>query len=157
MREINGKRVTTHGRSRTPEHNVWHNMLQRCFNVNDTSYDNYGGRGIMVCKGWLAFENFFEDMGKRPDGLTLERKNNELGYFKENCEWATRLAQSRNQRLRKANKTGATGVRWCKKRKRFIATIRVPGKKIHLGCFKNIDNAILARQNGEKKYWNIQK
>lgn len=76
--------------------------IQRCHNSNNAQYELYGGRGIKVCLRWRnSFEAFVEDMGVRPEGLTLERKNNDLGYNKKNCVWATRLAQSNNRRANK--------------------------------------------------------
>lgn len=76
----------------------WHYMKQRCLNPNHKAWKYYGARGITVCERWLDFKNFLEDMGERPDGLTLERKDNSLGYNKDNCVWATRRTQSNNIR-----------------------------------------------------------
>ena len=75
-------------------------MLQRCNNPNSQRYKDYGGRGITVCKRWLKFENFLADMGDRPRGLTLDRKNNDKGYYKRNCHWATYEQQAANKRPR---------------------------------------------------------
>lgn len=81
----------------TPTYNSWRGMKQRCLNPNHEHYSRYGGRGITVCKAWLKFENFLEDMGERPLGKTLERKDNDKGYSKANCCWATRRVQRLNQ------------------------------------------------------------
>lgn len=81
---------------RTNTYFTWANMLQRCLNPNAKSFKRYGGRGISVCEKWMTFGGFFEDMGVRPAGLTLERKNNSKGYFKSNCRWATRSEQMNN-------------------------------------------------------------
>lgn len=75
-------------------------MKQRCLNPNNAHFAYYGGRGITVTKRWLKFENFFQDMGARPAGLTIERKDNMKGYSKRNCMWATRSQQQRNKRPR---------------------------------------------------------
>lgn len=77
---------------------AWAAMKHRCFNPNDIGYHRYGGRGITVCERWMTFENFLADMGTRPDGLSLERKDNNLGYSPDNCCWATRRTQNSNQR-----------------------------------------------------------
>lgn len=74
-------------------------MLKRCHNLNTKNYHRYGGRGIFVCDRWReSFLNFLEDMGECPPDLSLERKDNSLGYSKENCVWASVHAQSRNKR-----------------------------------------------------------
>lgn len=87
-----------HGMSKTLTYATWVKMKGRCLNNKDKNYQYYGGRGIAVCKRWLKFENFFVDMGEKPKGLTIERIQNNLGYFKENCKWATWAEQNRNTR-----------------------------------------------------------
>lgn len=83
----------------TSTYNSYHAMKHRCLLPKDPGYKNYGARGITVCQRWLdSFANFLEDMGERPEGTTLDRINNNLGYFKENCRWATRKDQRRNSR-----------------------------------------------------------
>lgn len=77
---------------------VWANMIKRCNYIYCQHYDDYGGRGITVCDRWLKFENFLKDMGEIPPGLTIEREDNDKGYYKENCRWATRSQQQRNKR-----------------------------------------------------------
>jgi hypothetical protein len=73
-------------------------MLERCENKKHVHFANYGGRGVSVCEKWKSFDGFFEDMGVRPEGKTLDRIDSDLGYCKSNCRWATRIEQSRNRR-----------------------------------------------------------
>lgn len=81
------------------EYGAWSSMIQRCTNPNNPPYFNYGGRGITVCERWMSFENFFEDMGEKPSSNhSLDRKDNNLGYYKENCKWSLRAEQNRNKR-----------------------------------------------------------
>ncbi len=96
------KAVTKHGHNSggnsTSEYTAWENMIQRTQNPNHQEFKNYGARGIQVCERWRKFENFLADMGEKPDGLSLDRKENDLGYFKENCRWATTKEQCNNTR-----------------------------------------------------------
>jgi hypothetical protein len=79
-------------------YSCWKHMLYRCTDPTHKSFEDYGGRGITVCARWQVFENFFADMGEMPPGLSLERKNNNRGYCKSNCKWASTKTQNRNKR-----------------------------------------------------------
>jgi len=154
--ERNTKRLTTHGLTKTVEYKTWNSMIQRCFNKDDAGYNNYGGRNITVCIRWLKFENFFADMGIKPEGLTIERIDNNRDYCKENCKWATWTEQGRNQRIRKDNKTGVNGVSWSKRHQKYCVRIRVNGKRLFLGHFDSLQRAAKVRKQGEQRYWNKQ-
>jgi hypothetical protein len=82
----------------SPEYQAWANMKDRCSNPNHAQFPYYGGRGISVDQRWESFTSFYADMGQRPEGATLDRRNNDLGYSPENCRWATRKTQQRNRR-----------------------------------------------------------
>ena len=88
-----------HGLAHTRGYQVWRNMVARCTNSKHPNFENYGGRGISVCDRWLDVHNFVADMGHPEKGMTLERRNNSMGYFPENCEWADYPRQLRNRRL----------------------------------------------------------
>jgi len=74
-------------------------MKSRCNNANTPDYKYYGSRGVTVCDEWNdSFESFLSDMVEPPEGLTLDREDNGKGYSKDNCRWATRATQARNNR-----------------------------------------------------------
>lgn len=90
-----------HGFTRTQRstYQCWSDMKSRCLNPNHAQFKNYGERGIRICDRWIDdFSAFFADMGAKPNGKTLDRRDNESGYSLENCRWATASEQRANQR-----------------------------------------------------------
>lgn len=82
-----------------PAYGVWNAMKQRCYNSKVSAYKDYGGRGITVCQRWLDdFHHFYIDMGQCPVGYSLDRIDNDKGYYKENCKWSTPKEQANNRR-----------------------------------------------------------
>lgn len=78
---------------------AYYNMRKRCNNINSKDYPNYGGRGITICQKWKTYKGFLEDMLETyEEGLTLDRKDVNKGYSKDNCRWVTMKVQNNNRR-----------------------------------------------------------
>lgn len=114
-----------------PSYTSWANMKQRCLNPNKPEYDHYGGRGISIHEPWLEFDSFAADMGERPQGLTLERRDVNGDYCPGNCYWATREQQGFNRRG-----YGKCSLKWVRKIKngRYEARFTHPILKEVVSC-----------------------
>src|SRR5574344_1158020 len=148
-KEIDEKGTERHGFCsggfKQPTYISWQSMKSRCRNPKETGYEYYGGRGITYDPEWELFENFYRDMGERPEGMSLDRIDVNGNYCKENCRWATGSEQMYNQRKRKTNTSGRTGVSFYTKRGKWSAEICIDNTKIKLGLFLSFEDAVKAR------------
>lgn len=137
--------VVGEDRMKHPLYNIYCGMLGRCFNLKNPKYKNYGGRGITVDSRWLGhkgFNNFCNDIGERPLNTTLDRKDNNSNYSKENCKWSTAFEQGQNKRNNKKD----VGIYTVKGSYKYRACIFKDKKQIHLGVFAKYEDAVSARK-----------
>lgn len=150
--EATTKRLTTHGKSRTPTYNIWCSMRERCSNEKVKNYHRYGGRGVKVCARWEnSFESFYFDMGEKPEGLSIDRIDNNGNYEPGNCKWSTNCEQSSNRRTRCDNKLGISGIHKAKNEKKYRVSMKRNKKHTHLGMFNCFLDACCARKSAENK------
>lgn len=157
--ELTTIRLTKHGQAKaglkTAEYKCWKGITQRCENIKDSAYHNYGGRGILICERWKNFDNFYADMGEKPSPKhSIERNDVNGNYEPNNCRWATANEQARNKRISIINTSGVIGVNWSEKDSRWITRITIENQRIYLGSFKELEEAKKAREQAEIKYWN---
>ena len=141
-----------HGHSHSPTYISWKSMKARC---KDPRKKHYAARGITVCRRWQKFTNFLSDMGERPQGKTLERRNGRGNYNPQNCKWATLQEQAQNRRypefkapyrLSKRNTSGVVGVTWDEKHSRWMSSGTLKGKRVYLYLGPSFDKACKARR-----------
>jgi hypothetical protein len=125
-----------HGMAKHPIYFVWQTMRQRCSNPKRLDYKYYGGEGKEVCEKWEKFETFRDDMlSTWKPGLTLDRIDNNKGYFPNNCRWVTRAQQAQNRRT----DNGREGI--YKVGNKYRVQKQKFGKRIHIGYFNTKEEA----------------
>lgn len=144
------RKASPDGRSRNPLYSSFTLMKQRCFNKNNPSYKNYGGRGITVDARWLGtdgFNNFLEDMGERPKGFSIDRIDNNGDYSKDNCRWSDIHTQASNRR----NSNKFVGVSYIKSDNNWQAHLMIRGKR-YCKYFRKFEDAVAYRKELEMRY-----
>ena len=144
-----GKNMT-HGFSYHKFYQTWYDMKYRCYNTKRREYKWYGARGITVCEEWQDVTNFVawaEKTYPNIEGYTLDRIDNDKGYSPENCRWVDKSTQVINQRIRRTNTSGYVGINWVESKLKWVSRINVEKKRIWLGDYKTIEEAILTRDN----------
>lgn len=146
-KEILSKKGTIHGEYGSRLYSIWHNMKQRCENPNNTGYPYYGALGITVCSEWSEFAPFhaWAVATGYSDDYSIDRIDSSQGYFPDNCRWVNKTIQARNQKRRNTNSSGHTGVSYMPRLKKYEAYITVNYKKIKLGYFSDLGDAVAAR------------
>jgi len=141
-----------HGESKpkSPEYITWAGMRQRCLNKNHSAYRLYGKIGVKICPRWNSFENFLEDMGRRPEGFSLDRISGSKTYSKATCRWANQNQQVRSSGPRKGS---FKGVYFDKFTKRWRSTIKINGKNKAIGRFDSDVEAARAYDNEAVLAW----
>ncbi|GDY37246.1 hypothetical protein [Acidovorax sp. NB1] len=140
----NVERLYRHGETvggkDTHTYRVWRAMVARCTNPKNDAFQWYGGRGISVCDRWMVFDHFLADMGAAPDGMSIDRTNNNGDYEPNNCRWATKLEQANNTRanvfLEWRGETH-TMAQWCRKLGLRVGTVH---KRLKMGW--SVDRAL---------------
>lgn len=151
-----GRKMKNHFYSTTDTYTVWRDMCSRVRKKVEHYED------VELCERWDCqkgggFENFLEDMGERPEGLSLNRIRGAKLYSKETCEWASLSLQSYDQKKIKTNTSGRTGVSWNKIHNKWTARITKNYKVYVLGMFDSFEEACEARKEGELKYFGFTK
>lgn len=151
------KAYRKHGMAKTRIYSIWNSMRDRCNNPNCSGYEHYGARGIKVCDEWnkdfclfyvWAINNGYTD------SLTIDRMDVNGDYTPTNCRFVDMSVQQFNKRKPKS-KLGIRGVAYNEQTKKYIATIYKNKKQIFLGSFTNLNDAVMARHEAEKKYYGM--
>jgi len=147
--------LTKHGMYGTPTYVAWANMRQRCRHAYRNPW--HAAKGISVCDRWDKFENFYADMGCKPEGMSLDRIDPSGNYCPENCRWASATEQSYNQRIHTNNTSGRTGVRYHDEVRKWHARIGKGGKEHDLGFYTTFEEAVAAREKAELELYGYNK
>lgn len=132
-------------------------MKDRCSNPEASGFENYGGRGITFDPKWDKFEEFYADMGDRPEGFELDRVDNNLGYSKENCKWSDSTDQSFNRRKRQGTSSKYIGVYYNKEKNKWDARLYKYKVKVSYGRFNTEEEAARAYDDACFEHYGVRK
>lgn len=148
--DVNFTKIEKHGMSKTPIYILWCNIIARCEDKNNTSYRNYGGRGITICDKWRkSFSAFYSDIGDIPIGKELDRRNNNGNYELDNIRWVTQQENCNNRFYEDS------GTFLNKKLNKYQTEIRYNGIRYYLGLFKTFEEGKAAYQKKAKELGRI--
>ena len=140
-------------KSRQRTYRAWQSMKDRCNNMSHKKAHNYALKGITYPEAWEIYENFLADMGECPATFSLDRKDGERGYSKENCRWADLRVQNFNRKIPKTNTSGVKGVCFIKSSQTWMATGRTDcGRNKNLYSGSDFFKAVCARKSWELQY-----
>lgn len=143
---ISKNNAKTHGMHGTPLYKKWKGMKARTKSNDQVHKERYKDRGIVVCKRWEKFENFYNDMNESyVEGSELDRIDNDGNYEPSNCRWVTHKENS-NNRSKYKNKTGYTGIHYRENKNQYEANVCINRKPKHIGVYKNLKDAVIARK-----------
>lgn len=149
----NCPRPLAHANSRK----CWEDMKQRCLNKKHKSYKSYGGRGVGVHGEWLSFEGFYSDMGERPEGMELDRIDNESGYCKENCQWISKAENLAKRPRIKRDKGNGRYLRGTRLRGgKYFSQITIDQTQYHIGIFPTMESAHVEYCRVFKEWYGVE-
>lgn len=145
--------VNKHGLWKHPLYNIWKSMKSRCLNPNDKDYEGYGGRGITMNPDWVDVKKYVKDiessLGKRPKGMTIDRIDNNKGYYIDNLRYATNSQQNINKRYN--NKLGAEYKNIFKSKNGYeVRVVRLKTKRY--AYLYNLEDALRLRDLWVEEY-----
>lgn len=147
-------KMTTHNKSNTRLYRIYSCMKTRCYNKNRDDYKFYGGRGIKVCQEWIDnFMNFYNWAVNNgySENLTIDRIDCDKDYTPQNCRWVDFSIQNANKKVDNRSFSGYKGITWNKQNEKWRVRISYKNKLNSVGCYENLSEAIIARNEYIKK------